>query len=203
MTNKPTIIYLVRHGESEANVAGLISGQIDPPLTERGHSQAHDAKHKLENVNFDVAYSSDLQRAVRTAETVYGKPIHKSKQLSTLRERSFGSLEGKLEKHIGNYYEVKLNLPKDESLAYKHVVDMESDQDVGERMFNELSKIAKKHSGQTVLIGNHGTAMRIVLQTVLNKHPKEVWPQKFINGGYIKLSYAENRFVIEEVYGYN
>lgn len=63
-------IFLVRHGESEANVAGIIND--DPArrvaLTDVGRSQAAAAAQSLRNVPFVRAYASELLRARQTAE---------------------------------------------------------------------------------------------------------------------------------------
>ena len=65
-------IWLLRHGESEANVAGIVND--DPvrevPLTDLGRSQAQAAAHTLAGVNFTHAYASQLLRARQTAEIV-------------------------------------------------------------------------------------------------------------------------------------
>jgi broad specificity phosphatase PhoE len=80
---------------------------------------------------------------------------------------------------------------------------MESDGEVAERLFRELTLIAKKHPGQTILVGSHGTAIRIILMQLLNKHYREMPEQSFHNGGFVKLLYEQDKFVIEEVNGYN
>ena len=63
-------IYLVRHGESEGNVAGIISD--DPArivnLTERGRGQAAATAEKLHNVQFVHAYVSEFARAQQTID---------------------------------------------------------------------------------------------------------------------------------------
>ncbi|KAF0103314.1 MAG: putative phosphoglycerate mutase [bacterium] len=63
-------LYLVRHGESEANVAGCINDDPARPvnLTERGRRQAREAVAGLMGVAFTRAYSSRFPRARQTAE---------------------------------------------------------------------------------------------------------------------------------------
>jgi broad specificity phosphatase PhoE len=63
-------LYLVRHGESEANVAGVINDDPRRPvnLTERGRRQARDAATTLAGIPFTLAYASRFPRARQTAE---------------------------------------------------------------------------------------------------------------------------------------
>lgn len=63
-------IFLVRHGESEANVAGIVNDDPARPvaLTDAGRSQAVAAAESLRGVPFVRAYASELLRARQTAE---------------------------------------------------------------------------------------------------------------------------------------
>ena len=56
-------VYLVRHGETDANRQGIIQGQMDTPLNNRGMHQAKIVGEALRSIPFDIAYSSDLTRA--------------------------------------------------------------------------------------------------------------------------------------------
>ena len=55
-------IYLVRHGETDWNSAGRFQGHANIPLNERGKMQAQEAYEKLRDIDFDLIYSSDLER---------------------------------------------------------------------------------------------------------------------------------------------
>ena len=83
-------LYLVRHGQSIPNLENRHSGWTQLPLTEQGFADARRAGERLRGVAFDRIYSSDLRRAVQTAQTALPgcEPI----QLPLLRERSVGSL---------------------------------------------------------------------------------------------------------------
>lgn len=63
-----TLLYLLRHGESEWNRKRLMQGHADPPLTEQGARQARRARGFFAGITFDTVFSSDLLRARRTAE---------------------------------------------------------------------------------------------------------------------------------------
>jgi len=88
-------LWLVRHGESTWNVAGLAQGQHDQAeLTERGLRQASDVAWRFRDRAIGTIYASDLRRARQTAAvfaTVVGVPVFTD---ARLRERSLGVLEG-------------------------------------------------------------------------------------------------------------
>ncbi|KAF7552928.1 hypothetical protein G7Z17_g4006 [Cylindrodendrum hubeiense] len=94
-------LLLIRHGETVDNVAGLYAGSRDSPLTTHGVLQARRlASHLAGRVTVQHLFSSDLQRATRTAEAVRDAQKRAREtdlvvvQLKDLREKDFGSGEG-------------------------------------------------------------------------------------------------------------
>ena len=61
-------LFMVRHGQTTGNVDGLIYGQVDYPLTQKGREQAAAIRPVLDKFNFDRVYSSDLSRAIETQQ---------------------------------------------------------------------------------------------------------------------------------------
>lgn len=57
------LVYIVRHGETPENVAGIIQGQKDTVLNDAGEAQSKLAADALRDVPFDMAFTSDLRRA--------------------------------------------------------------------------------------------------------------------------------------------
>lgn len=93
-------VYFIRHGQSVMNTQGVWSGQTDTPLTDHGHKQAKKAGQlaKEQGLKFDLIISSPLQRAHNTAQhvaTALDYPHEKIVLHDDLKERNFGSLEGK------------------------------------------------------------------------------------------------------------
>jgi probable phosphoglycerate mutase len=88
-------ITLVRHGESTWNVLGLIQGHNDvAQLTDAGRDQARAAAKSLKSLGCDRLVTSDLARALQTAEII-GSELHLEPTTDILlRERCFGVLEG-------------------------------------------------------------------------------------------------------------
>jgi broad specificity phosphatase PhoE len=93
---RPLTLLLVRHGQSEWNAAGLMQGQTrHVPLTELGRAQAAAAARELAALRPGALVSSDLLRALQTAEACArstGLPIMTSPML---REQGYGVLEGR------------------------------------------------------------------------------------------------------------
>ncbi|MBO5868351.1 MAG: histidine phosphatase family protein [Oscillospiraceae bacterium] len=86
-------IFLVRHGESEANFNKRYSGQTDVKLTPLGIQQAQTVRPILEGITFDKVYSSDLSRAYDTQAQAL--PGYTAERTPLLREIDVGYLAGK------------------------------------------------------------------------------------------------------------
>ncbi|KAG1854999.1 phosphoglycerate mutase-like protein [Suillus subluteus] len=89
-------MFVVRHGETDSNRNRIVQGQLDTPLNATGLAQAAMTAETLESVSFDKAFTSDLQRASKTAERIL--QCHTDIELvqdSALRERFMGEMQGK------------------------------------------------------------------------------------------------------------
>ncbi|KAI6045575.1 phosphoglycerate mutase-like protein [Pisolithus marmoratus] len=88
-------LYIVRHGETDWNRTRRTQGQTDVPLNETGIAQAALVAQALKEVPFVKAYTSDLQRASKTAEVIlrYHPSVTLEKD-GALREVYMGELEG-------------------------------------------------------------------------------------------------------------
>ena len=64
-------LYLIRHGQSEANATNTHSGWSPVDLTEKGRAQAEGARDLLADISFDQIYVSDVKRAQQTAQIVF------------------------------------------------------------------------------------------------------------------------------------
>lgn len=83
---------LVRHGESEANIAHMLSGWMDVPLTERGRHELEDLRLSVDYPKAEILFSSPLQRCRDTAAILFPDmlPIISDR----FKEIDFRSLEG-------------------------------------------------------------------------------------------------------------
>jgi len=92
-------VVFVRHGQSLWNLENVFTGWYDVDLTAQGHEEARQAGKLLKEkgFDFDIAYTSTLQRAIKTYNNIAGEmdcnwiPLNKSWRLN---ERSYGALQG-------------------------------------------------------------------------------------------------------------
>jgi 2,3-bisphosphoglycerate-dependent phosphoglycerate mutase len=93
------LLALVRHGQSEWNVAGLFTGRTEVALTDTGENEAREAGRKLkaQDVRFDVGFTSTLGRARRTLDLILGEMGQTEISViadARLDERDYGDLTG-------------------------------------------------------------------------------------------------------------
>ena len=90
-------LYIIRHGETEFNEAGLVQGFTDSRLTHDGIAQAKQAGRGLRHIFFTTAFSSDLTRQKDTATLILAENAHSVpplEKLHGLREWCMGGFEG-------------------------------------------------------------------------------------------------------------
>lgn len=150
-----TLVYVVRHGETEWNRIGKQQGHLDSPLTERGIEQAHALAEGLINRGIELVFSSDLGRAIATADIICEKLGLSVRKDMRLRERHLGSLQGltKDEWRMKNPDEWMTFLSGDPDYCFP---GGESARQRFERSVGCVEALAKKNSGRIILIVTHG-----------------------------------------------
>ena len=88
-----TRLCLVRHGETAWNAERRIQGQLDVPLSAVGHAQARATANALAQESFGAIHSSDLARALHTAEAAAHLLRLPVRREPGLRERHYGVLQ--------------------------------------------------------------------------------------------------------------
>ena len=89
-----TQFIIVRHGQTQWNYRGVRQGHLDSDLTERGIAQAKALAIRLAREHFTRLYSSDLGRALRTAQIIAASTGHEIVTDARLRERHLGIFQG-------------------------------------------------------------------------------------------------------------
>ena len=163
-------IYLVRHGETLFNIKGIKQGWCDSPLTDKGIEQAIQRGKTLENIDFEQAYSSTSERAVDTLSYILGNRNIPRKQLKSLKEANFGTLEGESEEYIHK----TLGLTHEDMPKYGG----ESIEEVENRMISTLNELSLKHSGNVLAVTHGG----IMIQLMNKLFPEEF--KNFIGHGH-------------------
>ena len=159
MDKKPTVLYFVRHGETDYNVVNRIQGQQNVPLNDNGMRQAQYAGNRLKNKHFDVIYSSDLDRTMVTAWHIAdGREIIADERL---REWHLGHWQGKLMSDIRVLYPEECRVLKD--VAGSGPASGESVIQLRDRIAGFVREAVGKHSGKEILCVTHGGVMRAFL----------------------------------------
>lgn len=203
--NNTCTIYIVRHGETERNVREVLNGQEDSALTAKGIEQAENVRQELKHVHFDAIYSSDLERAKKTAGIIKGGHPHDVKIEKMLTEKYCGKFEGQHRSLYKQALEKNLETMNDFSdearWTAKPSPEVESDHEVAERFTKALKIIAKEHADKTVLVVSHGGCIRSFLVHVGQYKLQELPGGSFGNCGYVKVQCDGEKFKVLEVKG--
>lgn len=196
-----TVILLLRHGESEANINKIFAGNTDAPLTERGLKQAKITALYLKDRKISAVYSSDLSRAYCTAcETagLHGLEVVKDKRL---REIAGGEWEGLKEEDRQRLYPEAFQMwARDIDL---HIPGGESPKEVQARMLECILEIAKKHVGQTVCVASHAGAIRSLCTLFFERDGADFADIPWVtNASVTTLVYKDGALSMKE-YGYD
>jgi len=158
-------LYVVRHGESVLNRNKCFGGWAPTPLTDKGIADAQKAKAELKAIHFDRVYSSDLLRAVQTAQVVL--PGCQPEVRENLRELSVGTFEARpVEECARLYGDVCANARK---LRDYTAVGGESHQMQVERVGGFLRMLAETaQEDETVAAFCHAGTLQTMLDCVLH-----------------------------------
>ena len=213
---KITTFYLVRHGESEANIRSDNGqefshvqeyGEYGAPLTEKGREQAKQLAKRLADIHFDAIYSSDLVRAKHTAEAIALERKLTVQTTNLIRERSFFEYlhkhPGKSRKQLEEEMQKELSeLSEIGKFQYKHSEHMESAKEAASRLITFLREVAVAHPGQTILVGNHGNLIRNFLTHLGWAKFDELANAKDVeNTGYVVVESDGVDFFVKETQG--
>ena len=198
-------LYLVRHGETEWNKSGMVMGQSDSPLTETGLEQAKTTAQELKDIHFDAIISSDLHRAKRTAEIIKLERQLAIQTSKALRERTYGSWEGKMgedyRENFRHLFDKVKQLSEKEAKSFKFADDIESDEQVISRFIAQLREISVAYPNKIVLVITHGGCIRTFLMHIDFVKWDELPVGSFSNAGYVKVQSDGVDFFIKEVKG--
>ena len=149
----PLRLWLVRHGVTDWNLIGRWQGWTDTALSETGRLQAQRLEMRFSGHHFDAVYSSDLQRAMDTAELAGLTPTPDAR----LREVNFGAFEGGLSSENRQHPEFEGWLAAPGTLR---TPGGESYGDLQARALEWLSELPE--SGEIIAFAHGGTIQTLV-----------------------------------------
>ena len=190
-------LIIVRHGETEDNVAEIVQGQTHGKLTELGIRQAKEAGILLSEEKIEIVFSSDLDRTRHTAAEIvrfHQVPVHYVKEL---RERHAGDFQGR---HRDEFYadENASRMPK---LSYRPK-NGESLGDLRKRMEGFCEEIKKNYQDKCILLVTHGMVARCLASIYFNVPLEETAKWNTRNAGILilEMNGGETKKVLDTLF---
>ncbi len=181
-------LYLLRHGESEANLSNIVGGRIiGTPLSDRGRIQARALGERLidEEITFDEVYVSPALRTTQTAEIVLGEleraviPGPRLVIVDELLELSQGELEGQSRDLI--YTDKRRALMNANPFDYK-APGGESQREVEERAYGWIEKtLLDRNEDLRIAIFGHGMVTKCLIRKFLDSNPANTYKMNIDN----------------------
>lgn len=165
-------IYLIRHGQTDWNKIKRLQGSVDISLNEDGRELARLTAKGLADVNFDVIYTSPLDRAKETALIIKGSRDIPVIEDNRIKEMCFGKYEGCLAKE-----DPKIWILFEHPEQYIAPEDGESLEELCDRCGSFLRDIISDNRLQdkTILISTHGAALNALLKAVKKVPMSDFW----------------------------
>ncbi|MCC6904465.1 MAG: histidine phosphatase family protein [Anaerolineae bacterium] len=188
-----THLTLVRHGQTDWNLQGLCQGQLDIPLNAAGLAEVEQAGLRLKDERFDAFYSSDLSRAIQTAEAVNRYQHMTIVPDARLRELYFGEWEGQ------PFATLKAQRP---SMLDYWLFDPlvppggETTEEFARRSRVFLDEILERHRGQRVVITAHGGSLKMLVLLTLRMPIETRWQLRMGNAAISRLQYYKEGGVL-------
>ncbi|WP_413601869.1 histidine phosphatase family protein [Curtobacterium sp. Curtsp57] len=147
-----TLLYLVRHGETDWNKQRRIQGSTDIPLNDTGRAQAAASASLLAHRSFDAVVASPLSRASETGSIIASRlALPAPTTYPGLAERSYGEAEGLTDDEVLAHYPDDV-IPGRESRAALLA-----------RATETLAEIAVRYDGGVIVVATHGAVIRSVV----------------------------------------
>lgn len=156
-----TTLIVVRHGQSEGNVARRFMGQTETALTETGREQAKRTAEFLKDYPITRIYASDLSRAMDTAgptAELHGLPIESTPRL---REINAGDWEGLPFDELNTTFAESYTTWRCD-IGRAHPENGESVAALFKRVNDFVKEILERHRGECVALFTHATPVRMM-----------------------------------------
>lgn len=191
----PARVCVVRHGETDWNLSGILQGWIDVPINDLGRRQASELAASFAGAGFVAVWSSPLVRSRETAEIVareLGLPPPRCHE--GLKERCFGAIQGVPKAELGEMNEVLLQQILRRNPA-AHFEEGETMDEFADRVLGAVSEIGAHHRGERVLVVTHGWVMDVITRHVGGLPRSAILNLKRKNGESIWLE-ADGRSIL-------
>ena len=166
--------YIVRHGQTDWNILGKTQGHGNSDLTPQGIEQAKELSEDIGKYSIDYIFSSDLGRAMQTAQILGDKLNIEVQKTEALREMGFGVWEGLLIKEIQKDYSdiyatwrnepLLVNIPEGETLKI-----------IKERVDAFIKELNEKYDNKNIILVTHSITLRVMLLSFLESGMENIY----------------------------
>ncbi|MDE9617001.1 adenosylcobalamin/alpha-ribazole phosphatase [Citrobacter freundii] len=189
-------LWLVRHGETEANVAGLYSGHAPTPLTERGIAQAQTLGTLLRNVPVDNVLCSELERACHTTQLILGDREVPVRNMPELNEMFFGDWEMRhhrdLAREDAENYAVWCN-----DWQNATPTNGEGFQAFSLRVERFIAQLADYKTCQNLLVVSHQGVLSVLIARLLSMPAAAMWHFRVEQGCWSAIDFCDDFAVLK------
>ncbi|HHO8887573.1 adenosylcobalamin/alpha-ribazole phosphatase [Citrobacter youngae] len=189
-------LWLVRHGETEANVAGLYSGHAPTPLTERGIVQAQSLSGLLRNVPFDNVLCSELERARHTTQLILAERDVPVCVMPELNEMFFGDWEMRhhrdLAREDAENYAVWCN-----DWQNATPTNGEGFQAFSQRVERFIAQLAEYKDSKNLLVVSHQGVLSVLVARLLSMPTAAMWHFRIEQGCWSAIDFCDDFAVLK------
>jgi len=170
----------VRHGITEFNSTRRFAGYSDVELNDDGHKQVERLHDRLASEKIDAVYSSDLKRALVTAEVISSGRELDIVPCPELREMNYGKAEGLTFQEISDLYPEVAQLIANFNLQLAFP-DGEGFEAFMDRVDTFLDRVNEHEPSETMLIVSHSGPLRTLVCSLLGIDRGCWWQIRFDN----------------------
>lgn len=156
----PNTLFLVRHGEAESNVRGVINSNLARNtygLTPRGEAEVAQAAKKLARERVDVIIASPFLRAQQTAKIIAAHTGASVETDDRLREFDMGAFDGK--KIAEDFLAVFPDWPKDATPELRDAHGVEHEESLQKRLRAFVDDINAAYRDKNIVVVSHGDTL--------------------------------------------
>lgn len=158
-----TTVYLIRHGRTALNAAGVLRGRIDEPLDAAGQSEASRLASLFASIRLNQVVSSPLKRSLETARAIaepHGLPVTVD---AAFADRDYGPWAGKSQEEVEARYGSVDETPPNE---------VEPRAQFEHRVVTAIETVVAQSQGKIVAIVGHEAVNRALIRAVIEAWPK-------------------------------
>lgn len=191
-------LYLIRHGQTELNKAGVFLGSRDEALNGLGMEQSKTIREVMKTKELDCIITSPLKRCYDTAACIASGRSLSINIAEEFKEMDFGLWEGM------HHRDISLQYPKEWSIGVNNWKDMhpakgESFRDFYTRVSEAGKELLKMQEGKKVALISHDGPMKVIASFLLNLGMDGFWNFHFEHGKYSLFEIEEGHCTIRKI----